>query len=296
MSPRNLLNIGILIAVIVLAVIAIYPGRQHGRQTTTEHLLPIKKTEVQSISILRPNHPTLQFSKQDQKWMMTSPINARASEHRLMTLLGIIDQPGHSRFPADSNTLAKYGLDAPQYTLKFNDVSLAIGDTDPIHERRYVMFGDTIFLIDDYFSHLLAEGEGAFVDHALLPSGSVITRLQLPDFEVRKADAQWQLIRTGSGGQAEPESYSQDALQTLIDEWRYGRALDISLLPGAYKNSGGAPQIKVYLQERPEPMVFSVEKSAQTIYLIPTDLNIRYHLTKNAAQRLMQLPEPPGVE
>jgi hypothetical protein len=287
MTARNLLNLVILLAVIVLAVIAFFPATQPEPPPSMVHLLPLSKTDIHTLNIHSHDKPVLRFAKQEQQWYMTKPVHIRASEHRIDTLLNIVQQPEGTQLTVDKNNLAKFGLHTPRYGLEFNDYPMAIGDTDPIHQRRYVMAQDSVYLIEDYFSHLLLEGEGALIDHALLPPGSQIETLQLPNLSVRKHEGQWQIT---DASQLHAEHYSQDALQTLMDEWRYGRALTVTLLSEPY-DSNKAPAIKVYLQNQADPIVFYIDQSQIHTLFIRPDLKIRYHLTKDTSQRLMRLTE-----
>jgi len=287
MSSRNILNIVILLVVIVLAVIAFYPGTQPEPPPPMVKLLPLSKSDIHSLNIHSHDKPVLRFHKENQQWFMTEPLRIQASEHRINTLLEIVQQPGGTQLAVDKNNLAKFGLDSPRYGLEFNEYPMAIGETDPIHNRRYVMAQDSVYLIEDYFSHLLMEGEGAFIDHALLPPDSLIDKLQLPDLTLRRHQGQWQIT---DASHLEAEHYSQDSLQTLIDEWRYGRALAVTLLKEPY-DSPQAPIIKVLLRNQTDPIEFYVEQSQLHTLFIRPDLKVRYHLAKNTLERLTRLTE-----
>jgi hypothetical protein len=287
MTSRNLLNAVIAIAVIVLAVIAFYPGKKAQPPPPMVQLLPLSKSDIVQLNIHSHDKPVLRFSKQDQQWVMTDPIQARASEHRIGTLLDLLRQPSGTQLQVDKNNLAKYGLASPRYGVEFNEYSMTIGDTEPLHKRRYVMAGDTVYLIEDYFSHLLMEGEGALIDHALLPPDGIIEKLQLPELTLEKKDGQWQITEAS---RLDAEHYSQDSLHTLVDEWRYGRALSVTLLDEPY-DSSAAPSITVHLQNQAQPIKFYIDHSQVHTLFIRPDLKIRYHLTKDTAQRLMRLTE-----
>jgi len=292
MSPRNLLNVVILLAVIFLAVIAFYPGTQPEPPPPMVQLLPLNKADIHSLNIHSHNKPVLRFAKEDQHWFMIEPLRIRASDHLVNTLLNIVQQPSATQLTVDKNNLAKYGLDSPRYGLEFNEYPLAIGETDPIHQRRYVMAQDAVYLIEDYFSHLLMEGEGALIDHALLPPGSQIDKLQLPNLTVRKHQGQWQIT---DASHLDAEHYSLDSLQTLIDEWRYGRALTVTLLDEPFEKTD-ASVIKIFLKNQPEPIEFYVGQSQLHTLFIRPDLKIRYHLTKDTLQRLTRLSEKTTTE
>jgi hypothetical protein len=295
MTPRSLLNLGIFIVVIVLAAIAFYPRQQTQPTTPTVQLFPVNKTDVQSIRIEGPKKAELRFHKQDQQWFMTAPVKIRAAEHQITTLLNILEQPADHKLPVEKSSLSQYGLDKSRFTLYFNDLPLVVGGSDPIHQRRYVMAQDAVYLVDDSFSRWLAEGAGAFIDAALLPPGSIIKKIQLPDFEVVKTETKWQYNATNPSTAANTPHYSQDSLQTFIDEWRYGRGLQVSLLSAPYKLANER-QFKVFLQNQAEPIVFYEQSSGDDTAFVRGDLNISYHLTKDTVQRLTKVMEQKDIE
>lgn len=295
MTPRSLLNLGILVAVIILAAIAFYPRQQPEPETAMVTLLTISKADVETISIQGAGKPQWDFDKQDEHWFMNAPVRVRANEHRISTLLNILRQPADHKLAVAPNSLSKYGLDAPLFSIRFNGTAVSVGGSDPIHQRRYVMARDSVYLVDDSFSRWLGEGAGAFIDAALLPPDSTIQKIQLPNFEVVKSEAQWQYKPEQESETANAAHYSPDSLQTFIDEWRYGRALQVSVLSAPYDPSKGRP-LKVFLQNQAEPVVFYEESSAEDTALVRADLNIRYHVTKDTLGRLTKVTEQNDIE
>lgn len=285
MPSRTILNIVIFFAVIVLGVLAFYPGEQNEQHKPGVRLTSLNKADIQFLAIHGLSETTVQFNKQQSGWYMSKPVHAKASEHRINTLLDVVEQTSHSQYQVPKDNLAKYGLAQPKYTLEFNNHLIAIGQNEPIKQRRYVLFENTVHIIDDFFSHLFSQSPATLIDHALLPMDSVIVKIVLPQYEINKVDSQWQV--TPSEGKA----YSQDVLQTLVDEWRYGRALQMSLLTTAQTSTNTAKILQVYLQNQASPVVFHVENTPQQILFIRPDLMLRYHLTPNSAQRLLRIPD-----
>ena len=293
LSSRTWLNIVIATAVIVLAVIAFYPASKPELPPPMLQLLPLNKTDITSLAIHSHDKAVVKVNKQAEQWFMIEPVHIRASEQRVNTLLDLIKQPASTHLVVDKNNLAKFGLDSPRYGLEFNGYSMVIGDSDPIHQRRYVMAQDQVYLIEDYFSHLLLEGEGALIDHELLPAGSAIEKLQMPNLTLHKTESKWEIL---DANHLESDHYSQDSLQTLVDEWRYGHALSVSVLNAPYQ-LGEAPFIKVFLQNQTEPVTFYVERDPVHTLLIRPDLKVRYHVTRDTEQRLTRLtPKPTDAE
>ena len=294
MSSRNILNIAILAVVLILAVVAFYPSIQKPTEAPVIRLFDMPKSAITHLTIQGRNQTPQRFTKLDpqgsmEKWYMEEPIHAKASEPRLNTLLDIVEQPSRSQYQVETANLAKYGLDSPIATLTFNEHAIAIGNNDPIHQRRYVLVDGKVHLIDDNFSHLLNENIGHLIDHDLLPVDSVIEKITLPDFELIKMDTSWQLTPPRNG------SVSQDVLQTFIDEWRYSQALDVTIMVEPYTNRT-APAIRIKLQGQDTPILFYVEHTEQGTVFIRPEFKMRFHLTKDTAQRLLQLPdiEPPA--
>src|SRR5699024_555636 len=64
--------------------------------------------------------PMVLEREQDQ-WRLTSPVTARANEHRIDALLAMARITPQRRIPADAIKASKTGLDQPLATVRFNN-------------------------------------------------------------------------------------------------------------------------------------------------------------------------------
>ncbi|WP_455202909.1 DUF4340 domain-containing protein [Kaarinaea lacus] len=283
MSSRAWLNVVILIAVVVLALFAFYQPSNNSEQTLQHALTPMNKVEVSDIEIRRPGKTTVRLQKQDQHWYVREPIKVPASPYRVDTLLELLQQNSFSRYQVEPANLAKYGLQPPKAELQFNHTTLALGEVDPLRGRRYVLFADQVHLINDNYEFVVNASVKTYVDAALLPQQSAIEDLRLPDMEIRLQQGRWQISPPPA------QSYSQDDIQSLIDEWRYGQALAVELLQQPRALDPTATIISVTLKDQTTPLEFElIQKPEQTVLIRP-ELGIRYQLAPGSANRLFAI-------
>lgn len=283
MSSRAWLNVVILIAVVVLALFAFYQPSNHSEQTSQHALTSLNKAEVNDIEIRRAGKTTVRLQKQHQHWYMHEPIKVPASPYRIDTLLELLQQKSLSRYHVEPANLAKYGLQPPKAELQFGHITLALGEVDPLRGRRYVLLADQVHLIHDNYEFVVNASVKTYVDAALLPQQSAIEDLRLPDMQIRLQQGRWQISPPPA------QSYSQDDIQSLIDEWRYGQALAVELLQRPRAIDPTATIISVTLKNQTTPLEFELIQQPEQTVLIRPELGIRYLLATGSANRLFTL-------
>jgi hypothetical protein len=280
MNARTLLNLGILLLVIVLGALVFFsdgketPGRQPA-------LLPVNAGEVHTIVIEGPQPPALRFEKQTAGWHMSQPLDIMANQQRMASILKLINQTSHAQYKVAGADLSKYGLDPAPVNVFLNEHEVSLGGTDPIHQRRYVLVDDAVHLVTDRYGFLLSADPGGFVSPALLPGEPPIHAIQLPGLTVTLQDSKWRMEP------APPEELSQDTLQTFVDEWRYARALNVTLTDQPPRTAS-EKQVVIETQGG-ETLRFALLSKDNETVLQRTDKAVQYHLSDSAAERLLHL-------
>jgi hypothetical protein len=211
---------------------------------------------------------------------MSRPYEVAANEFLVARLLQIVDADSLESFPAPTEGLAEYGLDAPQATLELNTTSIQMGSTNPINHHRYLRIGDRIHLIQDRFPHHLLAAASAFVDLRLVPPGETLTAIRTPD---------WQLSKTETGGlQLNPaaEGLSTDDLQRKLQHWQ--QAYGTRVLPLTRETAGAV--LELTLAEKETPLHFLIVEENDRILLLRQDLGLAYRLP--AGTDLLDSPAP----
>lgn len=277
MSKRNLLNLGLLLLIGILVPLAIYePGIESPLEE--QALLDIDRDAVTLVHIERQGQETVAMTRDPLgNWVLNEPLAIGASEFRLSSLLRITEQKSLGSFPADSEHLARYGLDSPRVTLTLNDLKIAFGDTTPLDQRRYVRVGDRVHLVSDTLYYHLIGSYTTFIRQELLPEGASITALTLPGIKVRWQEDHWQV-------EPRPEAFSADQVTRLIDAWKLASAVQVK----PYDGKEGEI-ITIETKGREPSLVFLLTSRNPDLVLARPDLGIQYHLSDHSADELLNL-------
>lgn len=282
MSSRNLLNIFLALALIGLLALAIYePGKTEAPDA--KRLTTLMPEVVQKISIESTNHAPLRLVKKSGEWQMQSPLTMPANVGRVEALLKVLQAKSVAQYPMSGVDANQLQLDAPNLTLTFDDVLLRFGSTEALGGSRYVQVGNTVHLITDRYSHLAKGAATDFVSPVLLPAGSVIDDLVLPDLHLNQHDGHW--IVEGQAADA-------DAIQSLLNEWRHARAMRVTEPAKTDVPEKASASIAVTLGKDADKQVlqFALLRNDSEIILQRHDLGIEYHFPLEAGDRLLSLP------
>lgn len=281
MNPKTLLNIFLALMLAGLLALVIYePGKTESPET--KKLTSLEPDTVQEISIESPGRPPLLLTKKSGHWHMQKPLMMPANTGRIQQLLKITQAKSIADYAMNRVDANQLQLDTPSLSLKLDDVLLRFGTTDALGGSRYVQMGNTVHLITDRYSYLMKRAATEFVSPTLLPQGSVIEELILPDLRLTQQDGRWSI--NGYEGDA-------DAIQMLLDEWRYARALRVSLID---KETATVTKenIVVSIGSDSDKQIFRfiVLRSETGIILQRAEPGIQYHFPLEAGQRLLSLP------
>ena len=278
MSKRNLLNLGLLLLIGVLVLLAVYePGIEAPKENPT--LLDIPRDAVTHILIERQGQETVELKRAaNGSWNLLQPIAIGASEFRISSLLRITEQKSLGSYPADQERLAKFKLDTPRVNLTLNDkVKIAFGDNTPLDQRRYVLVGDKVHLVSDTLYYHLIGSYTTFIRQQLLPEGTNISSITLPGLTVRWQDDRWQV-------EPKPESFSADQVTRLLDAWKLASAVQIK----PYDDKEGET-ITIEPKGDATPITFLLTARSPDLVLARPDLGIEYHLAETSADELLKL-------
>ncbi len=283
MSPKTLLNIFLALMLVGLLALVIYePGKTESPDV--KKLTALDPSTVQKISIESPGHPSLLLTKESDHWHMRKPLMMPANTGRIQQLLKITQAKSIADYAMSRVDANQLQLDTPSLSLKLDDVLLRFGTTDALGGSRYVQVGNTVHLITDRYSHLMKKATTDFVSPTLLPQGSVIEKLILPDLRLTQQDGRWS-INEHEG--------DADAIQMLLDEWQYARALRVSLIDKDAEDTAAMKEnitVSIGKDSDKQTFQFIVLHSETGIILQRAEPGIQYHFPLETGQRLLSLP------
>jgi hypothetical protein len=283
MSTRTLLNLVLLLAALGLALVAWFkPGVKPAEEPRpiTTGLAP---EQAGHITVERLTRDPLTFSKRAGRWfLLTDNRELPAADFQVRALLRLLETTATRHYPAGSLDLASLGLKPPQAHVTMDDINFSFGVTDALKSQRYVQVGDTVYLIDDQYQHLLNADWPNFVSRQILDGRGAITRLELPDMTLAYTDdGHWRL----DPGQ---ENVSADALQALIENWQNATAL----LTRRYADGADGETVTVHTRGSDEPLILRIVSRSPDLVLARPDWGIQYQLPGSEADGLFTLPEP----
>jgi len=287
MSRKTLLNIFMALAFAGLLALAIYePGKTEA--PAAKRLTALDAATVQDIRIERPGYESIVLRKQSGQWQMQVPLQMPANVGRIQQLLKITQAKSIAEYAMSRVDAHQLQLDAPSLSLQLDDVRLRFGTTDALGGSRYVQLGNTVHLITDRYSYLAKGAATDFVSPRLLPEKAdaekiTINELILPGLHLLQQDGHWV---------ADGQAVDADAVQTLLDEWRYARALRVSTLDMGVTQMMAVGDIALVVGKAGDQQTvkFNLLRSDTEIILQRHALGIQYHFPLEAGQRLLVLP------
>lgn len=281
---RNLVNLGLLVILALLAAVLVWePGQQ---EDVTPKLSALLADDINHIHIQHDALQTIRLEKRDGNWHMLEPYRVAADNTRVAALLRLADTTSHVRFSAEGRKLDDYGLDPVLAQVRFNDSLFQFGNLEHISKRRYILAPDNnIHLVTDLFYHQLRTSATHFVSPRLFGDTQRITRLALTEHVYEQQhDGHWSVTPA-------TDTVSADRLNELIGSWQRLRAHRIS----AAGEQRGDERVGIELADGSK-LTFEILRSDNEVVFIRRDIGLQYHVASQAAEPLFDLPKPDAPE
>jgi hypothetical protein len=287
MGSRTLLNLGLAALAAVLVLVVIYkPGIEP--ETVPQRLTTaLDPADAVSITISRELRPPLTLTRREDIWhVFTGEREVPAAGFQVNALLRLLTATASHHYAAGSLDTNALGLEPPQATVRIDELEFRFGATEALENRRYVQHGDTVYLVDDQYQHLVNADWASFVDRSLTGRDTAISRLELPGMTLAQAsDGSWQVEPAHPGAGA-------DALQALVDNWQLAQALYVRRHAG----SDSRETVRIYTADTEQPIELRVVSHAPDLIIARPDWGIQYHLTTGLEESLFTLPRPAEPE
>lgn len=264
---RSQLNAVLLVVGLGLAVVVFLSQE---KEKKGEPLTPLVASAVSKITLDHPGKPAITLEKRDGQWQLSAPVQAHAEAVEINGILALATMETKSTLDAAQVKLADLGLDPAQYRVTLNDVALDIGGTEPLQFRRYIKVGDKIALVDDPPSAALDADYSDLVDKSLLPPNAEIEHLSVPGIDSAKA--------------------SELQQKTLAAAWKNARAMWTAMDEPAKDDAAKSETVRMTLKDGSALEFAVVERDPQFV-LARHDLKVRYTLSKQLVNELLQLPQ-----
>ncbi len=272
MDKRTKTNI-LLLGLIVL-LLFISTGIDKEEQVVLNRVSNIDAGTITDIRVSRKNGEDYVFIKQADGWHMQSPLQYLANETRINAMLRMLKAESHAELEPAAVQLARFELDDPDVTLQLNEHVFRFGNTDGIDQRRYVLFNDKIYMVNDFLYQQLETNAEFFADTRLLKQGAKIATLAFPDNTLQQIDGVWQM--------QQPIDIKPGQIERLVYSWENAVAISVS----SYKEPETDIPITITTADN-RTLPFNIVDTDPHLILGRKDLGLQYHMGSDDAQKLL---------
>ncbi|OGI49187.1 MAG: hypothetical protein A2151_06650 [Candidatus Muproteobacteria bacterium RBG_16_65_34] len=278
MHSRWLLNLGLLVLVAGLALLAVFrPGPQ--QDAAGPPLTALDPESVARVRIEKPDREPGVLEKSAGAWRLTSPVPARANRFNVEALLRLARAPVAARLPAGEET-SQYGFDSPQARVWLGDEEIVIGGLHPFKNQHYVRYKNETVLIPSHHVAVALYPYGNFIDSRLIEEELKPVAIRLPGFTLTLKDGAWQKT-------PRDEKLTTDRIHDFVAEWRNARALSV-------ERYSGKPALKRVIftltkNGKTENLVLGILAYEPDFILYRPDEGLEYHFPEEIGKRLLRL-------
>ena len=285
MNTRNLVNLILLLVVISLGSLVLFDPFEK-EAPAPAHLSELSTENINHIEIMQDDKTTTILDQKDNKWFLIKPVTIAANEVQVFELLGLINTISYAHFDVAQANLAKYGLQPPHITLKFNEATFTFGERDPINHNRYIMYNNSVHLIRDFYTSIANSAPMGLVSLALFPEAKKITSLVLPHMHLNFVDGSWKIDPPPS------DPVSQDAIHKLVDDWAFAQALEVSQINSKQLAKHKTNPIQIGFSDTTTPLDLLTYVTDNERLIVNLTLGIQYHLAKDNSVQLFEFSKP----
>lgn len=273
LSSRLLLNIGLVVLIAALAASAYFISQP---AATPVLFTRQSAADIDSISI-QFNKSKIEIKKQQANWQITQPREIGADDFRIKTILNIVSALPEKFYPVNTTDLGKYALDPPRAVLSLNKLQYQFGSTSAVGDKRYLLFDEKLFLIDDTFFPLITAGYKNLMRRQLMPAETKINEISFAKTRlVKNKKGSWQLSN-------DKNQTSADQIKHFIDNWLHIQAYAVVEVSPPYHGT------KVSVITDKGNYAFVISKSDSNTTVINTELGLSYQFDISVHDSLLDL-------
>lgn len=283
MFNRWLLNLGLLLLVVLLGL-AVYYLRTIEQQASTSAtpLTQLKPEDIERARILFADGDELRLQKQRQRWVLVTPVQARASQAMINNLLTLSTANSALQWPASVDNLKKYGLDAPKLRIWLNDVEVGVGAEHAFKDARYVLHGSQVHLVPARHVTPAAYRYRNLLDRRLLEEDSKPVAIALPGHSLELHNGKWEI-------RPPDVALTPDQINAFVDDWRYAHAFTVE----TYSGRPILDRVRLRLQRQgaseSETLELAILSHAPEFTLYRADEGLEYRFTEATGKRLLNI-------
>ena len=161
-KQRLWINLALLLSILLLFVLVI-KSNKHDETVNHKTLYDVSiGDEAKEIVVHAEGLKDVVLKEVDGVWKVVQPSIFVADKRKIQHLLTLLAENADKQFDTTGIDLSQYGLDNNTLSVSFNGVVIVFGDYNPITQQRYLLKGNTMYLMDETVSGLMQMGEEGF--------------------------------------------------------------------------------------------------------------------------------------
>jgi hypothetical protein len=274
-----IVNLLLLIGVIGLGAYAWHRSSQP--KEPSHKLSALTAAGVKKIEVAPRGAPAYALEKRGETWFLIAPIEARADQTRVRSMLDLLSATSKEKLAATD--LNRFDLDPPALKVSMDGQTFAFGGTNPLSQDQYLATGDSVYLVSTYYASLVPNGSNRVLTHSLFNESEKAVGFKFKGFSVEQQDGKWTLAPRPA---SDKEQVSQDDLNRWADDWHYASSL--VTLPWTGKPTPDVVQVK--LADGKNIAFFVVRREPELILARP-DEKLQFQFSGEMTRRLLN-PAP----
>lgn len=262
LDNRTLVNVVLAVSIAGLAGYLVYTAEDDSRGPAYAVIDP---TSIKNITISQPGKHAVLLAKLKSGWWLEQPFRVHANRLRINSILRVTRYPSEPPFSAQETELARLGLDDHALRLSLDNHQFKFGKTDPINNKRYVMYNDMVYLLEDDLYFQLRQDPYFFAGTKLVPSSSEIIQLDFPHVTLVREGDNWSVIPK--------QAMENDNAGLLAERWQNAEATVLN----PYSGSTSLGTVTLHLKND-KPVAFDIASLSPTLILARTNLGIQYFM------------------
>lgn len=163
-NKKRLIQNIILIAVLLSLIFFVWFQKQTADNSNTRSTLYDETIgdSVSEIKIHVEGREDILLKSVGDNWKVVQPMEFDADKEQVRHLFTLFSENADTNYDSKGKDLSKFGLDEDRLSVSFDQVKLIFGEYNPVSQKRYILKGETIYLIEETVTGLLQAGVEAF--------------------------------------------------------------------------------------------------------------------------------------
>lgn len=270
------INLALLLLIATLIGIAFFqPGIESTESRPT--LTDLQSQLIKEITIRRPARKVIHLTKSADKWRITEPVKARASDFVVNEILSITQTPSLKQLEYNESTRPEeFGFNNPRAVIKYDNSELTFGDINPLNQLQYILYKRQVHMINGNVFLLLLRQYTDYIDRKLLDNNESPSAIKFADGK------KLELVKGSWVIKGQKKSPSADDLARVINEWRYANALRVA----PYQKATTLGTIKIFYKNNKTVLELDIVSRKPELILARPDEHLQYHFPAGSSKRL----------